>query len=113
MRRIGAIYDLEPGLRLWDVDAGCGACGKRLAEVVEDVSGQWRAGQHVCIDCGTVAPASDKPRPVAMRPSWRAPGLHVAACQLCRYTSMPTTLDKAAEFAQAHLASSHGEQVAS
>jgi transcription initiation factor TFIIIB Brf1 subunit/transcription initiation factor TFIIB len=109
VRRIGPIYDLHPGLRLWDVEAGCGACSKRLAEVVEDVSGQWLAGQLVCIDCGTVAPAYDKTErpPWRLRTSWRAPGKHVAACQLCPYVSMPSSLEKAAEWAEQHLAAAH------
>ena len=111
MRR-GPEYDLL-GLRLVDVDLGCGVCGKRLAEIIHDADGNLPAGRLYCVDCATLAPAYDRPASVAMRPSWRAPGLHVAACQLCTYTSMPTTLDKAAEFAQAHLTSRHGEQVAS
>ncbi len=113
MRHLGPIYDLEPGLRLWDLDAGCGACGKRLAEVVEAVSGQWRQGAHVCIDCGTVAPVHDSPAPYRLRTSWRAPGKHVAHCQLCPYVSMPTTLAKAAEWAEQHHAHYHGKRVAS
>jgi hypothetical protein len=113
MRRLGAIYDLHPGLRLWDVDAGCSACGKRLAECVEDVSGQWRAGELVCLDCGTVAPSYDKPPPVPLRSSWRAPGKLVAACTLCPYVSMPASFEKAAEWAEQHLTTRHGEQVAS
>jgi hypothetical protein len=110
--RIGPAYDLA-GTRLQDLDLGCPHCGKRLAEVLDDATMQWNAGQTICIDCGVAVHVPREKRQWVLRGSWRAPGLHVAACQLCRYTSMPTTLDRAAEFAQAHLASSHGEQVAS
>jgi hypothetical protein len=107
LRRIGPIYDLL-GIRLQDVEAGCGQCSKRLAEVIDDTTGQWHTGQLVCIDCGTVAPAYDSPAQYKLRTSWRAPGKHVAACQLCPYVSMPTTLAKAAEWAEQHLTASHG-----
>lgn len=111
--RIGPIYELL-GMRLQDLDLGCPHCSKRLCEVIDDTTMQWNAGQAICIDCGiAVHVPRETDKQWALRKSWRAPGLHVAACQLCTYTSMPTTLDKAAEFAQAHLASSHGEQVAS
>ena len=112
MRRIGPAYDLPLGLRLQDVDGGCGACGKRLAEVIHDAGAQWNAGQVVCIDCGTVAPAYDNPVLVPLRSSWRAPGKHVAACTLCPYVSMPSTLTKAAEWAEQHLADKHERQSA-
>jgi hypothetical protein len=108
MRRIGPIYDLL-GIRLQDVDAGCGACGKRLAEVIDDTTGQWNRGQHVCVDCGTAAPAYAKKTPWTLRQSWRAPGQVVAACQLCSYVSMPSSLTKAAQWAEQHLAASHGD----
>lgn len=55
MRRIGPIYELLGGLRLQDVDAGCGQCGKRLAEVIHDPSNCWPTGRLVCIDCGSLA----------------------------------------------------------
>jgi hypothetical protein len=106
MRR-GAAYTLPDGLRLWDHDSGCGQCGKRLAEVVHDPTNQWNAGRVVCIDCGTVAPAYDKPKTAVLR-SRVASGKHVAACQLCSYMSMPTDLARAYEYAAQHLAAKHG-----
>lgn len=104
MRR-GPEYDLL-GLRLVDVTEGCGRCHKRLAEVIHDSDGNLPAGRLYCVDCGTVAPAYDKPtRLVASRV---APGRHVAVCTLCSYASMPTSLDRAAGFARQHLTTKHG-----
>jgi len=105
IRRIGPIYDLGDGVRLQDIDAGCGSCGKRLAEVIHDPSLTWAEGAWVCIDCGTVA--RKEREPVAIKPSYRAPGLRVACCTLCTWTSMPTSLDKAAVAAQKHLTDRH------
>lgn len=48
-------YDLGDGTVLQDVDAGCGRCGKRLAEVIHDPTGQWPTSSLVCVDCGTRA----------------------------------------------------------
>jgi hypothetical protein len=107
MRRIGPAYDLL-GTRLQDVDAGCGHCGKRLAEVIDDTTGQWNTGQHVCIDCGQATRIPSLPsEPYALKPSYRAPGLRVACCQLCRWTSLPAPLEKAADLATRHLNEKH------
>lgn len=110
MTRIGPIYDLL-GIRLQDLNAGCGTCGKRLAEVISDLTGEWNVGQVVCIDCGTVAPTIEE-KAWTVEASWRAPGLRVAVCQLCRYTSTPADLATAARFAQEHQDAKHS-QVAS
>lgn len=101
--RIGPVYDLL-GIRLQDVDGGCGSCGKRLAEVIEDTTSQWNRGDIVCINCGERANLA----PYEIRSSWKVPGKRVAACQLCSYVSLPTDGDRAAQFALQHLAAAHG-----
>lgn len=57
-RILGPIYDLGHGLRLQDIDAGCGTCGKRLAIVIHDPLGCWPQGRVVCLDCGELVPFS-------------------------------------------------------
>ena len=69
MRRIGPIYDLEPGVRLQDIDAACRSCHKRLAEVIHDASRTWATGVLVCIDCGTTH--KPEPRCDAVHPTRR------------------------------------------
>lgn len=101
--RIGPAYDLA-GTRLQDLDIGCPHCGKRLAEVLDDTTMQWNAGQVVCVDEGIAVRL-----PWVIRASWRAPGRHIAACQLCSHTTMPTTLENAVRFAAQHLERSHGD----
>ena len=54
MRTRGRVYDLD-GLVLQDVEAGCGRCGKLLAEVVSDATRRYPTGRLVCIDCGQLA----------------------------------------------------------
>lgn len=56
MTLLGRVYDLD-GLVLQDVDAGCGRCGKRLAEVINDPTRRYPTGRLVCIDCGQLARA--------------------------------------------------------
>lgn len=104
IKYLGPIYSLEDGSRFQDIDAGCGTCGKRLAEVVHDPSGQWNVEDVVCLDCGTIANL----RPFELKASTKVPGRRVAVCMLCPYVSMPTDGDKAAEIALAHLAAAHG-----
>lgn len=54
---IGLPYILD-GTKLHDVRHHCWHCGKRLAEVIHDLTNGWRPGDFVCIDCGhTYAPA--------------------------------------------------------
>jgi hypothetical protein len=102
VKRLGPIYDLGNGLRLQDLDGGCGSCGKRLAEVIHDPTACWRSGAVVCIDCGTVAT-----QPIVK--SYRAPGLRVAECLLCRWTSLPTDSGTAARLAMMHQLRAHGQ----
>lgn len=106
MRR-GAAYTLDDGLRLWDHDSGCGKCGKRLAEVLHDPSTRWNAGQLVCIDCGTVAPTWVNPEHTVRIVSTRPPVRRVALCS-CHRSSLPTTTEKAQEWANKHLAENQG-----
>lgn len=106
---VGPEYDLLE-LRLRDVDAGCGRCGKRLAECIHDPEMRWTRGQLVCIDCGEVATLPAKATvqsPVRINASWRSPGLRVACCTLCPWTSMPLVADVAVKRAQEHLAAKH------
>ena len=89
LERLGPIYDLPDGIRLQDLDGGCGTCGKRLAEVVHDSSARWNAGQIICVDCGTLARLPQPTRPthdVRVKPSRRAPGLYVAVCTCHRFS---------------------------
>lgn len=105
LRVLGPVYDLDDGLRLQDVDAGCGFCGKRLALVIHDPSGSWRQMALVCIDCGRESHTEQGP--MAIQSSYRAPGKRIACCRLCKWTSMPTSLQGAAGAAQQHLETQH------
>lgn len=105
MTYIGPVYDLGDGTRLHDIDAGCGTCGKRLAEVIHDPSAQWNAGATVCVDCGTAAPAyhaSVTAHHVNIQPSKQAPGKCLAVCR-CGRLSMITTREHAQQWADKHL----------
>jgi hypothetical protein len=96
VKRLGPIYDLEDGLRLQDIDAACGACGKRLAEVIWDPTpSAWRTGAVVCIDCNQEATQH-------VEKSYRAPGRRVAECRLCSWTSLPVDSASAVRLAVQH-----------
>lgn len=100
LERIGPIYDLL-GTRLQDLDGACGDCGKRLAEVIDDTTGQWNTGQVVCVDCGTTARTSRPEHSIRIVPSWRSAGMRVASCT-CRWHSAVVSPDAAQRLAEQH-----------
>lgn len=110
MRR-GPIFDLL-GVRLVDLEAGCPHCHKRLAEVVEDTTGQWNTGSVVCVDCGLEVRLPAPAARIRLVPALRSRGQTVAVCTGCRWAWLPTTRANAARRGEEHLLEHHPEVAA-